>query len=224
MLLDNAVMLFLYQRGDISMKNENETKAKLLVSAKQEFLEKGYMQASLRSICKNAGVTTGALYFFFHDKEDLFAALVEEPLEKMYQLMREHFEDEINYITQISAELTSKEDFSEDLEVAQSVIHYMYQYYDEFQLILTKSQGSRFEQSIDRFVEITEKHYQFLADHISNQVGSEKINECIVHWIAHMQINAFVHMLTHEPSEEAAHKHMETIIKFLISGWFAMFR
>lgn len=53
------------------MKDEKETKSKLLASAKAEFLEKGYINASLRSICKNAGVTTGALYFFFRDKEDL---------------------------------------------------------------------------------------------------------------------------------------------------------
>ena len=58
------------------MKNEKETRTKLLASAKKEFLTKGYMQASLRSICQNAGVTTGALYFFFQDKEDLFVALV----------------------------------------------------------------------------------------------------------------------------------------------------
>ena len=49
------------------MKDEKETREKLLASARQEFLEKGYTQASLRSICKNAGVTTGALYFFFQD-------------------------------------------------------------------------------------------------------------------------------------------------------------
>lgn len=60
------------------MKEEKETKERLLISAKKEFVEKGYLQASLRNICKNAGVTTGALYFFFQDKEDLFAAVVEE--------------------------------------------------------------------------------------------------------------------------------------------------
>ena len=61
------------------MKDDKETKSRLLASAKQEFMEKGYLQASLRNICKNAGVTTGALYFFFQDKEDLFASLVEAP-------------------------------------------------------------------------------------------------------------------------------------------------
>ena len=46
-------------------QNENkETRQHLLECAKREFLEKGYMKASLRNICKEAGVTTGALYFF----------------------------------------------------------------------------------------------------------------------------------------------------------------
>ena len=59
------------------MKKSQETKNNLLASAKTEFFEKGYMQASLRNICKNAGVTTGAMYFFFEDKEDLFAGCFE---------------------------------------------------------------------------------------------------------------------------------------------------
>ena len=54
------------------MNDEKETVRKLSDSAKKEFMEKGFMKASLRNICKNAGVTTGALYFFFKDKDALF--------------------------------------------------------------------------------------------------------------------------------------------------------
>ena len=38
-------------------------------SAKEEFLQKGFLDASLQEICKNAGVTTGALYKRFKGKE-----------------------------------------------------------------------------------------------------------------------------------------------------------
>jgi len=69
------------------LKDEKETKSKLLASAKAEFLEKGYMNASLRSICKNAGVTTGALYFFFRDKEDLFESLVAPTMTRLQEEM-----------------------------------------------------------------------------------------------------------------------------------------
>lgn len=62
------------------LAQDKATREKLLESAKREFMEKGYMKASLRTICKNAGVTTGALYFFFQGKEDLLKELVEGPL------------------------------------------------------------------------------------------------------------------------------------------------
>ena len=67
------------------MDNEKETKKRLQECAMKEFSEKGYMKASLRNICKEAGVTTGALYFFFKDKEDLFASLVDEPIRLLHR-------------------------------------------------------------------------------------------------------------------------------------------
>ena len=49
-----------------------------MYAAKAEFLEKGFPKASLRTIVKEAGVTTGALYGYYSSKEALFDALVEE--------------------------------------------------------------------------------------------------------------------------------------------------
>ena len=49
-------------------QKDSETKERLLACAKKEFVEKGYAKASLRAICREAGVTTGALYFFFRIK------------------------------------------------------------------------------------------------------------------------------------------------------------
>lgn len=201
--------------------SEKETKKKLLESAKKEFMEKGYMQASLRNICKNAGVTTGALYFFFQDKRDLFASLVEEPLQKLYEIMNAHYLEEINVL---GTESIEKRDISGDLEASKQIVHYMYQYYDEFQLILVKGQGSGYETIIDRFVDITEQHYRRLADQITEHMGIEKINDYTIHWVAHMNIDVFVHFLTHESSEEAALESIEPIVQYLTMGWLGLFQ
>ena len=77
------------------MDNEKETKKKLLECAMREFSEKGYMKASLRNICKEAGVTTGALYFFFKDKEDLFGNLVSDVLYGLNKTIDNHFSEEM---------------------------------------------------------------------------------------------------------------------------------
>ena len=49
----------MYERYTNVHKLNKETREKLIESAKAEFVEKGYNKASLRSICANAGVTTG---------------------------------------------------------------------------------------------------------------------------------------------------------------------
>ena len=70
--------------------------------AGREFLEKGYIEGfPAEHPTKEAGVATGALYFFFKDKEDLFAALVEKPLKQLYLTMEEHYAAEMRSETQV---------------------------------------------------------------------------------------------------------------------------
>lgn len=202
------------------MKHEGETKEKLLNSAKKEFLEKGYLSASLRSICKNAGVTTGALYFFFKDKEDLFANLVQEPLNKIYSAMVKHYDEELNNFKEKDISI---ENIKEHSEAMSKIIEYIFKYHDEFELIINKSQGSRFEKSIDEFIEITEKHYRILADKMSAQFNVEELDDYMIHWISHIHIYAFIHIITHELSKEDALIHMNIMIKYFLSGWYGMF-
>ena len=66
-------------------ENIHSTREKILEAGKKEFLEKGFRDASLRTIVKEAGVTTGAFYGYYKSKEDLFDALVTEPYEKMME-------------------------------------------------------------------------------------------------------------------------------------------
>ena len=203
------------------MKDEKETKAKLLASAKQEFLEKGYMQASLRSICKNAGVTTGALYFFFQDKEDLFTQLVEPTLQKLQGYIWQHFQAEQEEIGSGTPEHTEAAD---DMVMTRQILHAMYQDYDILLLAITRSQGSKYEYCVDEFVAIAEQHYRYLADSMAAQAGIERIDDYTIHWIAHMQIDVFVHMLQHEPSEEKAQQHIGKIVDYLVAGWMSLFK
>lgn len=46
--------------GQMQLRND-ELAERILEAAKSEFLEKGYRQASVRSIAASVGVTTGAL-------------------------------------------------------------------------------------------------------------------------------------------------------------------
>jgi AcrR family transcriptional regulator len=57
-----------------------ETRRELLRAASRLFLRNGFVATSLSDIAEEAGVTKGAVYSNFANKEDLFLALLQEPL------------------------------------------------------------------------------------------------------------------------------------------------
>lgn len=59
------------------------TRAQLLDAARKLFADKGFSEVSTQAIAEAAGVTRGALYHQFADKNDLFAALYEQVEEEL---------------------------------------------------------------------------------------------------------------------------------------------
>ena len=58
-------------------------RALVLDAARAVFAEKGIEGASVREIAKRAGYTPGAIYSYFDSKEAIYAALLEESLERL---------------------------------------------------------------------------------------------------------------------------------------------
>ena len=54
----------------LSLSGYDATHSKILESGIKNFLKDGYEKSNLRKICKEAGVTTGAFYRHFDDKEN----------------------------------------------------------------------------------------------------------------------------------------------------------
>lgn len=205
------------------MKQDKETKLKLLQSAKEEFLEKGYMKASLRNICKNAGVTTGALYFFFQDKADLFDALVKETVEGIIQLMQKHYAEESALVDSGAVPSSNPEDHMDDFVIARAVIHQMYLNREMVLMVLTKAQGTKYEHIADVLIEITEKHYWKIAQEMQASNPEAMVDEKIIHWLTYEQIQAFIYMIVNYEDEEEAVRFISRIITYMIAGWYGLF-
>lgn len=56
-------------------KHREETKAALIEAARKLFTERGYHNVGIREFAAEAGLTRGALYYHFGDKESLFLAV-----------------------------------------------------------------------------------------------------------------------------------------------------
>lgn len=48
------------------------------------------------------------------------------------------------------------------------------------------------------------------------------VDEYMLHWITHISVDAYTHLLTHERDVEKAKLHMRRIMEFLIKIWFTM--
>lgn len=206
------------KKGD-GVKAAGETKERLMASARAEFIEKGYAKASLRKICANAGVTTGALYFFFEDKEDLFRTIVEPPMTELVNMMQEHFMQDEQTLS--LPDVYEHQEGDHD-EIAEKLIRHLYQNYDAFILLLTRSQGTAFEGSIDRIVDMTEKQFTVSIGHLARRKAGRQPDSHTIHWMAHMTVDAFIHLLTHEREEQAAVQQMKVIMNFIVKGFSEM--
>lgn len=64
---------------------------KILETAKKLFLEQGYKKTTIRQIVENSGITSGSIYNLFENKDEIFAALIDEMMGESIQVVEEEF-------------------------------------------------------------------------------------------------------------------------------------
>lgn len=160
------------------MQEQSLAKTRILRSAKAEFLDKGYEKASLRKICADAEVTTGAMYFFFRNKEDLFSKVVEETAAHMLALVKRQTEAELN-------------GSSNAAEYQHELNEYLCTNKDEVRILLDKSAGTRFEGFRDEYGLAVAKGFFAFYDNFGGTAEYRDIMKLIVR----MRIQGYIEML-----------------------------
>jgi len=113
---------------------------RLLATAKEEFLKKGYEMASLADICSAAGVTTGALYKRYKGKEELFAAVVAQTIQNLEAQASKYLTEEMEEFS--DRELYESFDMSPEINFKWLSI--LYDNKEGFILLIRGSQGTRY--------------------------------------------------------------------------------
>lgn len=140
-------------------KETDQLNKKILESARSEFLSHGYQDASLRRICRAAGLTTGALYKRYESKDSLFTALLEPTLEALDCYGQEQKQRDYAFLEE--GHLSSM--WSHRLEDLQSLMQILYEHKDIMRLLLFKSQGSSQADFRTRLPQLaTDETYRYL--------------------------------------------------------------
>lgn len=127
---------------------------RILECAKKEFLEKGYIDASLRTIASEAGTSTNSIYVRFKDKEGLFAAIVEPVSEEFLSRCLDVQETFHGF----DSETQRREVGTYSGNAMLDMVDYMYDHFDEFRLLLDASYGTKFHNFVDSLVAMEEEY------------------------------------------------------------------
>ena len=200
--------------GQAMNKNENdyEKRKKLIEAGKKEFLEKGYNKASLRKICSEAGVTTGALYFFFENKEDLFSSIVNPPVTALKNMIIEHFKEDRAFLSNIDSDDLGNLDHS---DIAEMLVDHIYKNYDSFILLLSGSKEDALSNTTDEIVELMEKSTIAMV----SESKFYTYDPFMTHWMAHTTVDSIVHVIKHEKDENIAKHRIQSIMNYLVIGY-----
>jgi len=155
----------------------------LLKSGKEEFLAHGFEKASLRVICKKAGLTTGAFYSHFSGKEELFDALVKPMLDGFSRMYETVIAEELSDLTTgVDNELTS--------------ITYAVRHRDEFRLLFECSAGTKYEGFRERLInEVFYPSYQAVFDRYAGRDAGNPVDPALVRRILCVKFEEYMELI-----------------------------
>ncbi len=187
------------------------TKERIILSAKEEFLKKGFVNANLREIAKKAKVTTGALYNHFKNKESVFEAVVGSVADELFTLFDEAHKASPQHI--IFSDDSKREEMKRG---SFEVLDYIYDNLEEAKLIFFHSRGTKYENFIEKMIEIEEE--SSLKELKGEGFTLDKINRFFVHVMATSGVTNMIEAIHHGLSRKEAFEYMEKIQKFYYAG------
>lgn len=192
------------------------THEKILESGKKFFLKNGYERTNLRELCKGAGITTGAYYRHFPDKESLFAALVEPAVKGIRNMYAASETQCFDYIQ----EKNLRDLFNVSDETVRQFIKFIYANFDCFKLLLQCSDGTPYVTFTNDMVELEVENSLKMVNAMQERgilVRSLKKNE--FHMLNHAYFACIFEAVIHDYTEEEALEYTHTMVEFFVAGW-----
>ena len=192
------------------------TREKIQQAALAEFLDKGFLGASLRQIVKNAGVTTGAFYGYFSSKEALFNAIVEP---HAAALMGRFMEAQTTF-----AELPEKEQPEHmGLESGRCVdwmVDYICAHREPVKLLLCCAEGTSYEHFVHNMVEVEVEYTQRYME-VLRRLGRDipVLDKSLCHIIASGMFNGIFEIVVHDMPRDQAMQDVDQLRAFYTAGW-----
>ena len=191
------------------------TRELLLKIGKEEFLAKGYKDASLREIGKKSGFTLGAFYGYFSSKEALFEAIVQERAEALYACF---FQAQTMFAALPEGKQKKEMDNVSNRSLLE-MLDIIYEDFDIFKLIFFRAEGTKYENYLQRFIDLEIESTIGFIKTLQKEGLAAQANDELVHILASAMFSGMMEVVDHDMSKEKAVRYVIQLRDFYSAGW-----
>ena len=183
----------------------------IIKAAYEEFLSRGFQKASLHKIAEKAGVTTGAIYTRYKNKDALFVSLLQGFFETMSEIFSPAAEE---------YERAKQSGRTEDIIRAVNAEEKIYfrlltEHYDDCTLFFSRSDGSSAETMLRELMERkTKQTVEFFSD-----IYGKAPNEDAIRLLIGSQFGYFRQLLDERSETDRMLACLRAILEFFNAGW-----
>ena len=183
----------------------------IIQAAYKEFLSCGFEKASLHKIAENAGVTTGAIYTRYRNKDALFVSLLQD----FFKTMEEIFSPAADEYEQ-ARKSARTEDIIRAINVEEGIyFRLLTEHYDDCTLFFSRSDGSSVEAVLKELMDRkTKQTIEFFSE-----VYGKAPNEDAIRLLMGSQFWYFRQLLNEHLEEDKMFACLRSILDFFNAGW-----
>jgi len=184
---------------------------RLIQSAREEFTKNGFIKADLKTICDNAGVTTGAVYKRYKGKEELFLAVVKDTADTLdsYVAVRKN----MDFSGMTDKEVRDTWDMNEEYML--DLFRNLWKMRNDFILLLEKSAGTIYENYSHEFaLKMTDAYMQYYLEAKKRGLAKADISKEEMHVLCTSFWTAIFEPFVHKMSWKEIEEHCKVVCRF----------
>ena len=197
-------------------RDKTASHERVMAAAREEFMARGFEQASMRRIGERCGMTAAGIYRHCRDKADLFDQLVAPAVARLYGWLDAHMR---RYVDAVQEEGSVHWNDSE-IDMMRQVV---YPHMEDYRLLLTSAQGTKYANFLHDLIEGSQaRMLEYLPVLKARGLAVRDISPDQLHMLLSGYTAALFEPVLHSYPPEDALRSLELIEAFFLPGWKAL--
>lgn len=185
---------------------KEDIKDVIIEVAREEFINKGYENASMRVIAKKANTTLGNIYTYFENKEAILITILEPIVQDLDKLVLEHLDQTVNVHSLEEIEMAF-EDFEKTLETG------------EFQYIMHRELLILFDLKTTSYVQRRQGFLDKCKQHFAWHLRLEDNDSYYIEVMVNTFVECIKHVLKEQKNSLQAKEEFLKVFKMICTGF-----